>query len=293
MGAEIGVARRRRASRRGGAGASPRRVAPGALGDMAVIDEQRRARAGAPAGRRGPPASAAAAGQISTIVPGGESRSAGGTSRLAARALRPVGKGTGRRRVERDDPLGPPPRPRTNCRIGSASRNSLATSSSGPSGTSSRSRQPDAVRRRRGARLLLGAQHRARLDQIQPQRAAKSGTAPAARRKSAISTPRPGPSSARMHRVGPAHPLPQIGAPQPDQLAENLADLRRGDEIAAAPSGSRRRVIARLGIVQRHRHKGGDRERPLGADAPGDLVREPGLGSRPWRAAGVRAAPSR
>ena len=40
------------------------------------------------------------------------------------------------------------------------------------------------------------------------------------------------------HPIGAAHPLPLYRAPDPDQFAENLADLGRGDEIAAGANWS-------------------------------------------------------
>jgi hypothetical protein len=35
-----------------------------------------------------------------------------------------------------------------------------------------------------------------------------------------------------VHRLGAPGADPQVGEPQPDQLAEHLADLGRGDEVA-------------------------------------------------------------
>ena len=59
----------------------------------------------------------------------------------------------------------------------------------------------------------------------------------AARRPSACRGPgRVRPARQRARR---AHRLPHVDRPEPDQLAEHLADLGRGDEVAAAPKGSR------------------------------------------------------
>ena len=62
--------------------------------------------------------------------------------------------------------------------------------------------------------------------------AKNSGAARAARKASAISAPRPGPSSTRRIGGGRADLAPDFRRPQADQFAEHLRDFRRGDEIA-------------------------------------------------------------
>jgi hypothetical protein len=56
----------------------------------------------------------------------------------------------------------------------------------------------------------------------------------------------------------PSGAVPQIGAPQADQLAEHLADLRCGDEIATLPEWIARGIIMRV----RRGHELCDRDRP-------------------------------
>jgi len=75
-------------------------------------------------------------------------------------------------------------------------------------------------------------------------------------------------------RIRPAQVSPHHGAPQTDQFAKHLADLGCGDEVALRPDRVAPRIIALVGVVQRHRHIGGDRKRPFGADAAGDLSSE-------------------
>ncbi len=76
------------------------------------------------------------------------------------------------------------------------------------------------------------------------------------------------------HGIGAPDPLPHQRAPQPDQLAEDLADLGCGDEIPAGADRPPGRVIAELWIVERDCHIGCDGQRPLGADAARDLGRK-------------------
>ena len=63
------------------------------------------------------------------------------------------------------------------------------------------------------------------------------------------------------------HLLPDDGAPQPDDLAEHLADLGRGNEIAAAADGRPASVVAMLGILQARLHVVGDADRSIARDA--------------------------
>ena len=102
----------------------------------------------------------------------------------------------------------------------------------GPSGTSSkRSCQVGAKPRERGC--CCSARRRALISTRCSSSAAwKPGTPRVARSASAISVPRPGPSSTSAHGGGRAHRQPALGQPGADQLAEHLADLRRGGEVA-------------------------------------------------------------
>ena len=68
--------------------------------------------------------------------------------------------------------------------------------------------------------------------------------APKTRSASAIKRAAPRPELGDDHRGGLAHGLPDRGRPDADQLAEHLADLRRGDEIAVFADRLPRGVIA-------------------------------------------------
>ena len=78
----------------------------------------------------------------------------------------------------------------------------------------------------------------------------KPGWRPAARRASRISVPRPGPSSARMKGPGPPLVGPGLREPEADELAEHLADLGGGGEVAGRPEGIAGGVVA--GEAGRH-----------------------------------------
>ncbi len=125
---------------------------------------------------------------------------------------------------------------------------------------------------RRAQRLFLRrAQHRAALDQMQPRGAREVRHKPRGAERVLHQRAAARPELDQQNRIGRAHPLPQIDAPQADQLAEHLADLWRGDEIAARAQRIARRVIAPARMEQRLLHEGCDAERPRGGDAPGEM----------------------
>src|SRR3546814_3417033 len=68
---------------------------------------------------------------------------------------------------------------------------------------------------------------------------------------------------------GAAGTRPQVGDPDADHLAEHLADLGRGNEIARGAERVARRVIMRV----RGGHIVGDRRRPRRRDFAYELVR--------------------
>ncbi len=74
--------------------------------------------------------------------------------------------------------------------------------------------------------------------------------------------------------VGRTQHLPHADRPQADQLAEDLADLGRGDEVAGAAEGVALHVVAVLGVGEAGRHEIGDRDRPAGADLRLELLGE-------------------
>ena len=122
---------------------------------------------------------------------------------------------------------------------------------------------------------LARSQRRARLDQMRRRpRSRKSGALAATRRMSAISVPRPGPSSTSRTGVGRADHAPDMDEPRADDLAEHLAHLRRGDEIAVDAERIARRVVAVLGIAEAKRHVVGDAHRAVRLDERLDLLAE-------------------
>jgi hypothetical protein len=132
--------------------------------------------------------------------------------------------------------------------------------------------------------LLLGAQQRARLDEVETQSPAKLRHRAGGAQQVGGEGAAAGTEFGEDHRVGPADHLPHARAPQPDQLAENLAHFGRSNKIAGRPDRRPACVVAILRIVQRHRHKGGDRERTLGGDPAGNPAAE--LGAHQRAAAG-------
>jgi hypothetical protein len=119
----------------------------------------------------------------------------------------------------------------------------------------------EAVVPARGEPLGLGgAQDGAGLDQLdrrrqpgaahRPQRILGQGAAP-------------GPQLDIMRRHRAARAAPQVGEPDADQLAEHLADLGRGDEIAVRAERIAGRVIMRVRLG----HIIGDLDRAFGGDA--------------------------
>ena len=184
-------------------------------------------------------------------------------------AFRSLGKSEATVGVERDEPLGPfrvsahqlPDRQRVEELIGDHQQRP-------------RRQRLDAVDKLRLGRgeppLLLGAQHRACFDEIETQRAAERRHAGGGAQQIGHQRAMPRTQLGQNDRIGPADTLPQIGAPQPDQLAEDLADLGRGDEIAGAPERIVAGVVAGLRVVQCDRDEGGDGNRPMPADVPGN-----------------------
>ena len=192
-------------------------------------------------------ARAAAAGHISTTAPGGASRKPGGTSSARAGLSGPSTK------VSRSDSgslagssptrrSAQPSRPRTNWRIGSASRNSLATSSSGPSGSPSMpSAKRGATSGSEAARRRCCSRRSTGLASTRNSRKARrnSGAARDARSRSAISVPRPGPSSARI--TGSGCPMRRQKSMRQAPISSPNIWLISGavTKSPAAPSGSR------------------------------------------------------
>jgi len=107
----------------------------------------------------------------------------------------------------------------------------------------------------------------ARLHEMETQRSAEGGADP--RRPQRISHKRAaaGPQLDEVAGVGAAHFMPDLDAPEPDELAEHLAHLRGGDEIAGATQGIAALVIAVERMAEGLRHELGDGDGPGQCDA--------------------------
>jgi hypothetical protein len=149
---------------------------------------------------------------------------------------------------------------RRNCRIGSASRNSLATTKRGRSGSPSirramramRPRAASACRARSGARPRPDAPAGRRGTRHAPRRAQDVG------HQRAPARPELGQGEGR----GRALVEPGLREAEADQLAEHLADLGRGGEVAARAQRIAGGVVAVDGMGQAFRHVVGHGERP-------------------------------
>ena len=115
------------------------------------------------------------------------------------------------------------------------------------------------------ATALQLAQMLAGLDQVQAQAGAErrylGGGAQQVRHQRAAARP----ELHQQARIGLAEIRPCAGEPQSDQLAERLADLGRGDEVAAGAERIVPRIVAERRMAERQRHeaRGRDRAAPL------------------------------
>jgi len=89
---------------------------------------------------------------------------------------------------------------------------------------------------------------------------------------------------------GGARHHPGLRQPEADELAEHLADLGRGDEVAGRAERVAGDVVAVARVSQAERHVVGDADRPGGADAGADDVGEPAHAAR-LRASQRKASP--
>ena len=223
-------------------------------------------------------ARAAAAGHISTTVPGGALRKPGGTSSARAglsgpstRTSRSAVPGV---RVERDEAFGPERCGRARTGESAARRETRWRPAAADRPAARRCRRRSAAGYRARRRQGGAAARAAAPGWSRPGEAARRGgirgAARAARSRSAISVPRPGPSSARI--TGSGRPMRCQKSTTQAPISSPKIWLISGAVMKspAAPNGSRRRVITGIGIVQRDRHVGRDRQRPLAPDAPGD-----------------------
>ena len=116
-----------------------------------------------------------------------------------------------------------------------------------------------------------GAQHRAGLDQMHRRRRGKIRQRLRGAQRVGHQRAAARPELDQPHVARRAHRRHTVAAHSADQLAEHLADLGRGDEIAAAPERIARHVVAVLRMAEAERHVVGDRHRPVGLDDAPDL----------------------
>lgn len=124
-------------------------------------------------------------------------------------------------------------------------------------------------RRGRGQALRLKpAQNRAGLDEVEIEGGARraQGSQGVGHQRAA--------AGAEFHEAGACrracrlHRREHGASPGADQLAEHLADLRRGDEVAAAAEGIARGVVAVARMPETERHVAIETDRPARADLP-------------------------
>ena len=264
MDGEVGFARLGERVDKGVAGARPaacrRRPA-----HVAVVDDERRAAAVRAERRRSRAPMPRAASGLSRTSPGRPA------SRRARLGLADEAEGEPAIRAKPDEALAPAASARTNWRTGSASKNSLATTTAARPATSTaaHARRSDGAAGKRA--LLRLAQHRARLDKVHPHRSAEIRATRAARRH--VRHQRAAPRAELDERERAGRPIaPDLDRPQAEEFAEHLADLRRGDEIARRAERIAGRVVAMHRMAEAERHVALDRDRAVGGDEPAQLV---------------------
>ena len=121
----------------------------------------------------------------------------------------------------------------------------------------------------RQALSLSRAKLRAELYQMQIERAVEPGHQAGGAQGVDHQRAATRPQLDQAQRLRAAHALPGVGAPEADQLAEHLGNLRRGDEVAAGAEGVAGHVIAVFRVRERLGHVVGHGDRPEACD-PGD-----------------------
>ena len=144
--------------------------------------------------------------------------------------------------------------------------NSLAMRMSGPCGRSSMlSHHCSGAGEQRSVVRLRLAQHGARLDQRDGDAVEQSGHAAEHAKRVGHQRAAPRSKLGDDHR-GLAHGLPDCGGPDAKQLAEHLADLGRGDEVAVSSDRLPRRVIAGTAVGEAGLHIVMHADRPVTGD---------------------------
>src|SRR6185437_12499039 len=138
---------------------------------------------------------------------------------------------------------------------------------------------PGEVAHARQRRLLLLAQHRIDLDQVDAERLVKRRQHPQRAQRIGHHGAAAGPEFDQPQQGRRPHRLPHRGRPQPKQFAEHLAHFGRGGEIALASERIARHVIAVVGVRQAQFHVAPDRHRSRRVDQPPEFDEQ-------WRSLG-------
>ena len=231
-----------------------KRVAGHERGVAAIVDQQRHAALGHEPLQRLP-----------RPRPPGPDRARAGCRRPVRRRRRRPPAGTASRAVPRRS--GTPassstptkrscqrPDRRTNWRTGSASRNSLATTSSGRS--AGRPASSSCQNTGRPGRAAACRSRRAGLVSTRWIVIAAAELGHHLRRSQGVGHQRATPRAEFHHgaAAGPAEIQPMLDQGQADQLAEQLAHLRRGDEIPGGAQGIAARIVALCRVRQGQGH---------------------------------------
>ncbi len=161
----------------------------------------------------------------------------------------------------------------SNWRTGRASKNSLATSSIGPSGTSSRRACQVGVEiAERGS--LQSLQPLVDLDEMEIERGMEACDAARGAQRIGHQRAAAGAELDEAHRLRPAHRQPAFGQPGAQKLAEHLGDFRRRREVAGGAHRQGGAVVAEAGMAERLGHEVGDRDRAGERDASCDQMAE-------------------
>ena len=235
-------------------------VSPVALSTMAVVDHQ-----------RGAVGAHHAAAELERDLIGAPFEDLADLRRsrtLAAASARTAGSGRGRERtqVRSSSTLTTrscqPSAHMTACCTGSASKNSLARMIVGPLRHLVERSVPLHRQIGAGERLPLALlQRRADLDQMHHDRRAEGRHDLRGAQRVEHHGAAAGAKLDQAHILRRAHLPPDRGGPQPDQLAEHLADLGRGDEVAVGAERVARHVVAVVGMGEAQRHELPDRHR--------------------------------
>ncbi len=134
---------------------------------------------------------------------------------------------------------------------------------------------PSDLRQNAGQRLFLTRdQGRTRLDQMYVERFVKGRNLPRDAKDVGHQCSTPGAEFHERDLRRSTYQAPNMDKPRADDLAEHLAHLRRGDEVAFNAERIARRVVAVLWIAEAQRHVVGDAHRAVRFDEALDPAAE-------------------